>query len=208
MPAPTTPAFAPAPVVLSGRRVRLEPLAAEHLPALLRAGGDPAIWTWYPRPFHTPEGMALFVDTALRGQREGHMLGFATLRADSGEVVGSTRFCAMDVAHRRAEIGWTWLAPRYQRTAANTEAKYLMLRHAFETWGLNRVEFKTDSLNEPSRRALLRLGAREEGVFRNHMIMHTGRLRHSAYYSIIADEWPGVKAALEQKLARPSGFPD
>jgi RimJ/RimL family protein N-acetyltransferase len=109
----------------------------------------------------------------------------------------------MDCANRRVEIGWTWLSLNWQRTAANTEAKYLMLRHAFETWGCIRVEFKTDSLNEKSRAALLRIGAKEEGIFRNHMMTSTGRLRHSVYYSIIDSEWPKVRACLEEKLARP-----
>jgi RimJ/RimL family protein N-acetyltransferase len=116
--------------------------------------------------------------------------------------MGSTRFANLDRANRHVEIGWTWLGKKWQRTAANTEAKYLMLRHAFETWGCLRVEFKTDSLNERSRAALLRIGAKEEGIFRNHLITWTGRIRHSVYYSIIDSEWPAVKAHLQNKLQR------
>ncbi|MEX1276209.1 MAG: GNAT family protein, partial [Bacteroidota bacterium] len=121
----------------------------------------------------------------------------------SGTVVGSTRFANIERTHRRLEIGWTWVARAWQRTPINTEAKYLMLTHAFETLGCIRVELKTDSLNEKSRKAMLRIGAKEEGTLRNHMITQEGRIRHSVYYSITNDEWPGVKRLLEEKLTRP-----
>ncbi len=128
---------------------------------------------------------------------------FATIEKSSGMVVGSTRYGNIDMAHRRVEIGWTWIAPRWQRTAVNTEAKYLMIGHAFEKLGCMRVELKTDSLNERSRNAILRLGAKEEGTFRNHMITSSGRIRHSVYFSIIDSEWPAIKVCLEGKLSRP-----
>ena len=127
---------------------------------------------------------------------------FATVDQDSGRAIGSTRFMSIVPEHRRLEIGWTWVAPAWQRTGANREAKLLMLGHAFDTLGCRRVEFKTDSLNEPSRTALLGIGARFEGIFRNHMVMPDGRMRHSAYYSVIDDEWPAVRAGLERSLAR------
>jgi RimJ/RimL family protein N-acetyltransferase len=117
-----------------------------------------------------------------------------------GRVIGSTRYANIDRAHRRVEIGWTWVARAWQRTAVNTEAKYLLLRHAFETLGCIRVELKTDSLNAQSRAAILRIGAREEGIFRNHMITASGRIRHTVYFSITDAEWPEVKSRLEAKL--------
>ena len=144
--------------------------------------------------------MGRYVETALRWQAEGTALPFATVERRVGTVVGSTRFGNIDRPNRRVEIGWTWLGPRWQRTACNTEAKYLMLRHAFETWGCLRVEFKTDALNERSRAALLRIGAREEGTLRKHMITTTGRVRDSVYFSILDDEWPAVKERLEARI--------
>jgi RimJ/RimL family protein N-acetyltransferase len=147
--------------------------------------------------------MRAYIETALEGQAAGIALPFATIARATGRAIGSTRFANIDRANRHVEIGWTWLGEKCQRTAANTEAKYLMLRHAFETWRCLRVEFKTDSLNERSRAALLRIGAKEEGIFRNHVITWTGRIRHSVYYSIVDSEWPAVKAHLQDKLGMP-----
>ena len=172
-----------------------------HHAGLVEAGLDEAIWRYMPQTMRTPEDMRAYIEAALEAQAAGAALPFATIDLASDRAIGSTRFFSIDRPHRRLEIGWTWLGLAWQRTAANTEAKYLMLRHAFETLECIRVEFKTDSLNERSRAALLRIGAIEEGTFRNHMIMPDGRLRHSVYYSIIASEWPEVKARLEQKLA-------
>jgi RimJ/RimL family protein N-acetyltransferase len=191
------------PVTLEGKFIRLEPLTLEHHAGLCKTGLDEELWRWTVHPVRTPDEMRDTMKTALDEQARGVALPFATIEKVSGRIIGSTRFGNMDGANRRVEIGWTWLSLNWQRTAANTEAKYLMLRHAFETWGCIRVEFKTDSLNEKSRAALLRIGAKEDGTFRNHMITSTGRLRHSVYYSIIASEWPEVKACLEEKLARP-----
>lgn len=187
---------------LAGRWVRLVPLRAEHLPELTAAGADPAIWQWYSVDAGTPEGMRAFVEDGLAMQRAGTGVPFTVVEPASGAVVGSTRFGAIERKHRRAEIGWTWLAPRCQRTGINTEMKYLMLRHAFEQWGLQRVEFKTDSLNDKSRNALKRIGATEEGTLRNHMVTHSGRVRHSVYYGITNDDWPRVKRRFEASLLR------
>jgi RimJ/RimL family protein N-acetyltransferase len=144
--------------------------------------------------------MRTYVEAALREQAAGVSLPFATIDLASGRVIGSTRYGNIDRANRRVEIGWTWVAPPWQRTPVNTEAKYLMLGHAFETLGCMRVELKTDSLNERSRAAILRIGAQQEGIFRNHMVTESGRIRHSVYFSLIDSEWPAVKARLEEKL--------
>ena len=191
-----------APVTLTGRQVRLEPLRLEHLPALTAAGADPEIWKWYSVDGATPEAMRAFVEDGLDGLKKGAAVPFTVFEQAGGTIVGSTRFGNLAPAHRRAEIGWTFLAPRCQRTGINTEMKYLMLRHAFEAWGLNRVEFKTDSFNEKSRNALKRIGATEEGTLRNHMITFTGRVRHSVYYSVTREDWPRVKQLLEGLMAR------
>lgn len=191
------------PVTLAGRHIRLEPMSRDHIPALMAAGADPAIWTWLSVSAATPEGMNAFVRDALDAQVEGTAVPFAVIDQASGKVIGSTRFGAIEKAHKRAEIGWTFLNPRVQRTPVNTEQKYLMLRHAFETWGLMRVEFKTNVLNEKSRRAIARIGGVQEGIIRQHMIGHDGRVRDTVYFSILDKEWPAVKKNLEEKLARP-----
>jgi RimJ/RimL family protein N-acetyltransferase len=188
------------PVTLEGRFVRLEPLSLSHLPQLCEVAFDEEIWRFTTSVIEKPEDLKEYIETALRWQGEGTALPFATVDKASGRAVGSTRFAAIDSMNRHMEIGWTWIATEYQRTYVNTEAKYLMLGHAFETLNCLRVEFKTDSLNEKSRRAILRIGAKEEGTFRNHMIMPSGRIRHSVYYSVIDTEWPEAKAALEEKL--------
>ena len=191
------------PVTLEGTHVRLEPLTLNHLDALCQVGLDPELWRWTPSIVRTPEEMRAYVETALEWQMRGTALPFATVDRITGKVVGSTRFANIEKENRRLEIGWTWVARRWQRTPINTEAKYLMLRHAFETLGYIRVEFKTDSLNRQSQVALERIGAREEGTLRNHMVTYNGRIRHSVYYSIIDSEWPRVKASLEERLSRP-----
>jgi RimJ/RimL family protein N-acetyltransferase len=188
------------PVTLEGRHVRLEPLSLSHHAGLCDAGLDEELWRWIPRRVRTPADMRAYIETALRAQAEGTALPFATIDAASGRVVGSTRYGNIDELNRRLEIGWSWIGRPWQRTAVNTEAKYLMLRHAFETLAAVRVELKTDSLNERSRRAILRLGAVEEGTFRKHMLTESGRIRHTVYYSIIDEEWPAVKARLEGLL--------
>jgi RimJ/RimL family protein N-acetyltransferase len=145
--------------------------------------------------------MTAYIHTALNEQANGSALPFALIETARSRLIGSTRFGNIDRAHHRVEIGWTWVARQWQRTASNTEAKYLLLRHAFETLKCIRVELKTDSLNDRSRAAILRIGAREEGTFRNHMITASGRIRHTVYFSILDSEWPEVKARLEAKLS-------
>lgn len=193
------------PATFSGEVVRLEPLTQDHHGPLCEVGLDAELWRWTTTKIQSPQQMNTYIDAALRAQREGTALPFATIERATGRVVGSTRFANIDEANRRGEIGWTWVARPWQRTRINTEAKYLMLRHAFESLGWIRVELKTDSLNERSRAAILRIGAKEEGVFRNHMICDSGRIRHTVYFSIIDSEWPAVKAALERKLQRRNG---
>lgn len=188
------------PVTLEGRYVRLEPLAKAHLAGLAQVGLDEELWRWIPTPVRTQEEMAAYIETAIQEQERGVSLPFAILEKATGRAIGSTRYGNIDRVHHRVEIGWTWVARDWQRTAMNTEAKYLLLKHAFETLGCMRVELKTDSLNEKSRAAILRIGAKEEGIFRNHMITASGRIRHSAYFSIIDSEWPAVRARLETKL--------
>lgn len=188
------------PVVLEGVRVRLEPLARGHLAGLCAIGLDEELWRWIPVPVRTAEEMAEYVETALKEQASGMALPFALIEKASGRVIGSTRYANIERVHHRVEIGWTWVAREWQRTAVNTEAKYLLLRHALETLGCMRVELKTDSLNTKSRNAILRIGAREEGTFRNHMITASGRIRHTVYFSIVAEEWPEVKERLEGRL--------
>jgi len=188
------------PVTLEGRHVRLEPLSHAHDDGLSAVGLDEALWRWIPIPVRTPEEMSAYIETALNEQSRGVSLPFALIEKSSGRAIGSTRYGNIDRTHHRAEIGWTWVGPEWQRTGVNTEAKYLLLRHAFETLGCMRVELKTDSLNERSRAAILRIGAREEGTFRNHMITASGRIRHSVYYSILNSEWPDVKARLQTMM--------
>ena len=191
------------PITLEGTYVRLEPLTLDHVPDLCEVGLDPDLWRWTPVILRTPDDMRGYVRGALRSLEEATALPFATVERSSGTIVGSTRFGNIEHQHMGVEIGWTWLGKRWQRTPLNTEAKYLMLRHAFENLRCVRVAFKTDSLNEQSRNAILRLGAREEGVLRNHMLTYSGRIRHTVYFSIINSEWPQVKAHLEDKLQRP-----
>lgn len=190
------------PVTLEGQNVRLEPLSLDHHAGLCEVGLAEELWRWIPYAVRTPEEMREYIAAAQRAQAEGSALPFATVEKATGQIIGSTRYMNIDRANRRVEIGSTWLGLAWQRTAANTETKYLMLRHAFETLGCMRVELKTDSLNQRSRNAILRIGAKEEGTLRNHMITYTGRIRHTVYFSIIDSEWPEVKARLEEKLAR------
>ena len=189
-------------ITLTGLHVRLEPLAQTHHAALCAIGLDPELWEMIPYRVSTPEDMAAYIQSALDAQAAGSALPFVTVHVASGQVIGSTRFMNIDQANRRVEIGATWIAGPWRRTAVNTEAKYLMLRRAIETLGCIRVEFKTDSLNQRSRNAIKRIGATEEGTLRQHMITWSGRLRDSVYFSILDSEWPSVKLDLEQKLSR------
>lgn len=193
------------PVTLDGRHVRLEPLSLDHLDALCAVGLDPDLWTWIPSQLRTRDDMQKYVETALSERAAGRALPFVTIERETGTVVGSTRFAAIDPSNRRVEIGWTWIGRPWQRTFVNTEAKLLMLTHAFEQWGCIRVELKTDRLNERSRTAIARLGAMEEGIFRQHVITASGRLRDTVYFSILDTEWPVVRARLAARLAQDRG---
>lgn len=189
------------PVTLDGTHVRLEPLSMAHFPALCEVGLDIDLVRLTQAYPPTPDGLRAYIQTALAWQASGTAVPFAVVSKAVGRTVGSTRYANIDRANRRLEIGWTWYGRDFQRTAVNTETKYLLLSHAFETLECIRVEFKTDVLNERSRRALLRIGATEEGVFRRHMILPDGRVRDTVYFSIIDTRWPEVKAGLAARLA-------
>jgi RimJ/RimL family protein N-acetyltransferase len=191
------------PVTLEGRIVRLEPLSIDHLDDLARVAFEGDLWAWTVVQPTNREELRAWLETALAAALSGAEQPFATVDQASGRAIGSTRFMSIVPEHLRLEIGWTWVGLAWQRTGANREAKLLQLAHAFEALGANRVEFKTDSLNEKANPGLLGIGATFEGTFRNHMVMPGGRLRHSNYYSVTREEWPEVKARLEEKLARP-----
>jgi N-acetyltransferase len=190
------------PITLEGSVVRLEPIRREHAEKFWEVAQDALddIFQWIPYRMQTREDFQRLVEKIFDEQERGESVAFATVERGSGKVIGSTRFMNIDRINRRVEIGSTWIAPAWQRTAVNTEAKYLMLRHAFEIWQCLRVELKTDALNQKSRNAILRIGAKEEGTLRKHVITWTGRARDSVYFSILDTEWPEVKSALEQKL--------
>ena len=192
------------PVTLEAPVVRLEPIRREHEQLFWDVAGNhlEQIFRWIPYPMRTAEDFRQLVDKALAEQDRGESVVFATVERSSGRVVGSTRFMNIDRANRRVEIGSTWIAPAWQRTAINTEAKYLMLRHAFEVWGSIRVELKTDALNQKSRNAILRIGAKEEGTLRRHLVTWTGRVRDTVYFSILDSEWPQVKEGLKTMQLR------
>jgi RimJ/RimL family protein N-acetyltransferase len=195
-------------VTLEGRHVRLEPLSLDrHFEGLCAIGLDPELWRWMLNIVETTAELRRYLQAALREQEEGRSLPFATIARANGQVAGCTRFGNIERAHRRVEIGWTWVGAPYQRTAVNTEAKHLMLRHAFETWGCQRVELKTNALNRRSRAAIARIGAREEGTLRKHMISESGVPRDTVYFSVIDEEWPRVKARLEGMLGSAAGTP-
>jgi RimJ/RimL family protein N-acetyltransferase len=193
------------PVTLEGRFVRLEPLTLAHHAALWEIAKDHELWRWTATDIRKPEDLTAYLEHALAEQAAGRALPFATIAREANRPVGSTRFGNLEPLNRRAEIGWTWLGAAWQRTTVNTEAKLLMLTHAFETWGCIRVELKTDALNQASRAAIARLGAKEEGTMRKHMVTQTGRVRDTVYYSILDDEWPALKARLEGRLRKASG---
>lgn len=189
------------PITLEGNFVRLEPLSINHLDQLCEAGLDEELWRWIPTQISNRQEMKNYIEVALDEQDRGISLPFATIEKSTNKAIGSTRFGNITVKDRRAEIGWTWIAKDWQRTFVNTEAKLLMLTHAFETWKCIRVEFKTDALNEKSRNAILRLGAKQEGIFRQHVICQSGRLRDSVYFSILDSEWAQIKKQLDAKLS-------
>jgi RimJ/RimL family protein N-acetyltransferase len=188
------------PVTLEGAHVRLETMRPDHAEGLVAAGCGKGLFRFFPFSLETEDAMRSYVRSCEASLAAGTTLPFATVERASGRVVGSTCYLAIEPAHKRLEIGGTWITPSHQRSAVNTEAKLLQLTHCFEVLGCNRVEFKTDERNEKSRNALVRIGAREEGRFRAHMLMPDGALRTSVWFSVIASEWPAVKRGLEAKL--------
>ena len=193
-----------APFSLEGPHVRLDPLRHEHAPLLWDIVKDHLddMFRWIPYRLESLQDFEAFSRQVLDEQQRGLSIPFATFERSSNRVVGTTRYMNMDMPNRKLEIGSTWIAPPWQRTVINTEAKYLMLRHAFESWKCLRVELKTDSMNQRSRQAILRLGAKEEGMLRKHMLTWNGRQRDSVYFSILDTEWPAVKMELERKLQK------
>jgi RimJ/RimL family protein N-acetyltransferase len=190
------------PITLEGRYVRLEPLLLSHQDALVEAASDGELWTLSYTIVPSKETIAAYVGRTLEKQKQGRELPFIIFDKARNEIVGSTRYTDIDESNRKLEIGYTWLARRAQRTAINTEAKYLLLQHAFEFLKCVRVELVTDVLNERSQAAILRIGAQQEGILRNHMILPNGRVRDSVCFSIIESEWPGVKERLRARLDR------
>lgn len=188
------------PPTLEGLLVRLEPLTQEHVPDLVEVGLEPSIWRWNTRRMATGDDMRRYVEEAIAERDRGDSIPFAIVYQDSGRAIGSTRYGAISREHRRLEIGWTWVGTSWQRTGVNSECKLLLMTHAFEELRCRRLELKTDAMNETSRRAILRLGAKEEGILRSHMIAHDGRVRDTVYYSILATEWPEVKEALVRRM--------
>ncbi len=193
------------PVTLTATHVRLEPLDHRHTPDLIEAAKDGELWRlWYTTVPH-PEKMTAEIDRRLGLQDKGSMLPFAVIALPSGKCMGMTTYMNVDASNKRVEIGSTWYARSVQRTPLNTEAKILLLRHAFENLGCIAVEFRTHFFNHQSRRGIERLGAKLDGILRSHMVMPDGTLRDTCVYSIVASEWPTVKAHLTYQLAKPRG---
>jgi N-acetyltransferase len=205
---PTIPMSA-LPLTLEGSTVRLEPLQREHARLFWEAAKNDIdeIFRWIPYSVKNLAEFEAIVAKTLSEQEKGESVAFATVQRASDNVIGGTRFMNIDRANRRVEIGSTWIVPAWQRTVVNTEAKYLMLRHAFEVWKCIRVELKTDALNQKSRNAILRIGAKEEGTLRRHVITWSGRVRDSVYFSILGSEWPQVKQRLAARMSASPSLP-
>jgi len=189
------------PITLEGQHVRLAPLSRAHAEALIAAARDGELWKTRVTIIPDASGMNDYIQTALGGQSMGKELPFVIIRKSNNHIVGSTRFYEMSPKDRKCTIGYAWLAKSAQRAPVNTECKLLLLTHAFETWNCVRVELVTDVLNEQSRAAILRLGAKQEGILRKHLILPTGRVRDSVFFSITDDEWPEVKLRLQSNPA-------
>ncbi|MCX6125927.1 MAG: GNAT family protein [Proteobacteria bacterium] len=188
------------PIMLDGTRVSLRPLEPHHAATLFEIGKGVNIWQWYPDRIESIEDMERIVAQALAARELGLALPFVIVDRQTHAIIGSSRFFNVFPDHRRLEIGWTWIGTQWQRTSVNTEAKYLMLRYAFEVMNCLRVELKTDSRNVNSQQAMLRLGLKQEGILRNHMITHDGHNRDSVYFSVVAPEWPPMQEFIESKL--------
>ncbi len=189
---------------LEGAHVRLEPLGPEHHDGLCEAVTDGELWNLQVTLVPQPRDIAAYIDDALAAREAGTQLAFATIDRATGRIAGSTRFMSVNLPYRRLEIGFTFLGRSWQRTPVNTEAKLLMMTHAFERHGMNRVEFLTDVRNSASRAAITRLGASHEGILRRHMVMRDGFVRDTAVYSITGPEWPEVKCVLHGRLGLPA----
>jgi RimJ/RimL family protein N-acetyltransferase len=193
----------PLKVALEGRTVRLEPLdIARHWEGLLAIAMEASLWRYTTAKIRTAGDLERYLREAIADREAGRAMPFATVLRDNGIVAGCTRFGNIERRHRRVEIGWTWVGERYQRSAVNTEAKYLMFRNAFEDWGFRRVELKTATVNEKSKSAMRRIGLVEEGTLRKHMLNDDGGSRDTVYFSVVDDEWPAMKARLEGMLER------
>jgi RimJ/RimL family protein N-acetyltransferase len=191
------------PPILDGVRVRMEPLSLDrHWDGLVEIGLDPDLWRWTINKVKKPEDLRDYLDTAIAELAQGRSIPFATVDKPSGRVAGCTRFGSIDLRNRRVEIGWTWVGRAFQRSHVNTEAKFLMMRQAFEVWGCVRVELKTNFLNERSRNAMKRIGCTEEGTLRKHAVAEDGVWRDTIYYSVLDHEWDGVKRRLEEMMRR------
>ena len=189
------------PLILEGRHVRLEPLQPSHAEALARVGCDPRIWEFSRTLLADREDVDRYIARALDGRDAHTAYPFVTIDRAGGAAIGSTRFENMALDERRVEVGWSWLAPAWWRTPINTEAKYLMLRHAFEQWRCVRVEFKVLVNNQRSLTSIQRVGAKVEGTLRKRLPYRDGSFRDVVYLSILEDEWPAVKMRLEARLA-------
>jgi RimJ/RimL family protein N-acetyltransferase len=187
-------------ITLEGKQVRLEPLHPDHAEGLLKAGAAPEIWPWMSATLMSAAAVAAFIEIAMRAAAHGQEYAFAVVLKESGRVVGSTRYMDVQAASRGAEIGWTWYAPDVWATSTNPECKFLLLQHAFETWGALRVQLKTDHMNTRSQAAIRKLGAQYEGTLRNHRIRPDGTVRDTVMFSVIDREWPDVKAGLLRRL--------
>jgi RimJ/RimL family protein N-acetyltransferase len=185
------------PIELLGQRVKIVPMETKHTEELFAAGGSLDIWTYMPMVVQTFGDMERLVNDALKEREQGTQFPFVIFDKDASKLVGSTRFLDISATNRSLEIGWTWLSPSVWRTKVNTECKYLLFKHCFETLGTIRVQLKTDSRNLRSQKAIERIGGVKEGVIRNHRILSDGYRRHSVYYSVIDEEWLGVKEKLE-----------
>jgi RimJ/RimL family protein N-acetyltransferase len=191
------------PIILADQRVRLEPLSMNHLDGLLKAAADGELWNLRYTSVPDPADTAGYIERALKHQAEGHRLPFAVVELASGDVIGTTSYHDIVPAVDRVEIGWTWYARRTQRTHVNTCAKFLLLSHAFDTLGAKVVGWRTDNFNHASQRAIERLGAKRDGVIRHHHPRRDGTVRDTVMYSLLAGEWPEVKAHLQWQLTRP-----
>jgi N-acetyltransferase len=195
------------PITLNGPHLRLEPMRLEHGPPLLEAGRDPQVWQWMPARPDSPEAIRAWMDKAMRAAADGREYPFVVIGGD-GRVLGSTRYLDVQEDDRTAEIGWTWYSPDVWGGVVNPEAKYLLMRHAFEDWHAIRVALKTDVKNLHSQAAIKKLGARYEGTLRNQRIRPDGSYRDTVVFSIIESEWPAAKRRLEQRIRDPAGRGD